>query len=101
MYGSVAKGTDRADSDIDLMVIGDKVGYVEIMDMSHEAKLRFGRTINPTVYKSAEFRRKLGEGNGFLRSVMEHPRVDVIGCSDELQESRKPRKNRKPEAGGS
>src|SRR5882724_10613861 len=32
VYGSVAKGTDTARSDIDLMVIGDELNYSELYD---------------------------------------------------------------------
>lgn len=99
VYGSVAKGTDRADSDIDLMVISDRVSYSQIMEIALIARQKLRRAVNPTLYKGGEFRRRLTEGNAFLRRVMEQQRLDVIGSSDELQESRKSRKNRKPEAG--
>ena len=99
VYGSVAKGTDRADSDIDLMVVSEKLSYMDLMKISLGAQQKLQREVNPTLYKSAEFRRKLGEGNAFLRRVLEQQRLDVIGSSDELQESRKSRANRKPDAG--
>jgi predicted nucleotidyltransferase len=99
IYGSVAKGTDRADSDIDLMLISDKVSYLEVMKIASGAQQKLRREVNPTLYKNAEFRRKLGEGNAFLRRVMEQRRLDVIGISDELSEPRKPRAHRKPEVG--
>jgi predicted nucleotidyltransferase len=99
IYGSVAKSTDRADSDIDLMLVSDKLGYMEVAEIVLKAQQRFGREVNPVVYKCADFRRKLAEDHAFLKRVMERPRLDIIGSSDELREPRKPRKNRKPEAG--
>ncbi len=99
VYGSVAKGTDRSDSDIDLMLISDRLAYAEVMEIASCAHQKLRRLVNPTLYKGAEFRRRLGEGNAFLRRVMEQQRLDVIGSSDDIQEPRKSRKNRKPEAG--
>jgi predicted nucleotidyltransferase len=99
VYGSVAKSTDRAESDIDLMLVSDKLGYIDVMEIVTKAQQRLGREVNPAVYKCAEFRRKLAEDHAFLKRVMERPRLDVIGSSDELREPRKSRKNRKPEAG--
>lgn len=99
IYGSAAKGTDRADSDIDLMVISDKLTYADLMKISLSAQQKLRREVNPTLYKSTELRRKLAEGNAFLRRVLEQQRLDVLGSSDELQEPRKSRANRKPDAG--
>lgn len=100
VYGSVAKGSDRASSDVDLMIISDKLSYSDVMTISLQASARLGREVHPTLYKSAEFRRKLDEST-FVRRVMDQARLDVIGCADDIAESRKPRKNRKPETGDS
>jgi len=99
IFGSVAQASDKASSDIDLMVVSDKLGYLEIGDIALLAQQRLGREVNPVVYKSADIRRRLSEDRAFLRRVMERPRLDIIGVSDELQEPRKSRKNRKPDAG--
>jgi predicted nucleotidyltransferase len=99
IYGSVAKGTDRTDSDVDLMVVSDKLGFRDVAGLSIDAQQRLGREVNPVVYKSADFRRRLSEEHGFVLRVMARPRLDIIGSSDDFQESRKPRKNRKPDAG--
>jgi predicted nucleotidyltransferase len=99
VFGSVAKAADRADSDVDLMVISDRLDYADLAELMLNARQRLAREVNPIVYKSAEFRRRLNEDQGFLRRVLERERVDLIGSSDDLQESRKPRKNRKPDPG--
>jgi predicted nucleotidyltransferase len=99
VFGSVAKGTDRADSDVGLMVVSEQLGFVDIADIAIDARLRLGREVNPVVYKGADFRRKLREDQGFVARVMDRPRMDLIGSSDDLQEPRKSRKNRKPDAG--
>src|SRR6202140_2747866 len=39
VYGSVAKGADTAQSDIDLMVIGDELGYAELYTTLQNAEI--------------------------------------------------------------
>jgi len=49
IYGSVASGTDQADSDIDLMVIADNLDYATVFEAVRSAERRLGRTVNPTL----------------------------------------------------
>lgn len=84
IYGSVAKGTDTAASDVDLMVISDQLSYSELYEILSEAEQRVGRKINPTLYSSSEFRAKLDDDNHFLKRVMEQPMMMVLGKRDDL-----------------
>ncbi|HEV2990162.1 MAG TPA: nucleotidyltransferase domain-containing protein [Candidatus Angelobacter sp.] len=86
VYGSVARGEERATSDVDLMVIG-KVGIADLVPGLGEAEKRLGREINVTNYSADEFRKKLAEGNHFLTTVLkgslhfvkgEHRDLDAI-----------------------
>ena len=94
IYGSMAKGSDTAASDIDLMVVGDEVSYSDLFALATEAERRLGRKVNPTVFTSAELRRKIAAKNAFATRVLERPKVFVIGSENDLRESRKSRKNK-------
>jgi predicted nucleotidyltransferase len=83
IYGSVAKRTDSANSDIDLMVIADDVDYADVFSALQRAEAQLGRTINPNVMSLAEWRRKLKE-SGFVKRIAGQPRLFVIGSDDEL-----------------
>jgi uncharacterized protein len=83
VYGSVARHEEAADSDIDLMVVGD-VGLDQVIARVAKAQTLLGREINPTVYSLREFRAKLTDGNHFLRSVIKGEKLFVIGSADEL-----------------
>jgi predicted nucleotidyltransferase len=83
LYGSVARRAEGAESDVDLMVVGD-VTLDEILAQSAPAERAIGRTINPTVYSTNEFKAKLQGGNHFLRSVMRGEKVILIGDEDEF-----------------
>lgn len=65
IFGSIASGQERSDSDIDLMVIGD-VSPVELAVPLRHARKLLGREINPTVYSRIEFAKKRGARDHFL-----------------------------------
>ncbi len=78
IYGSTASGTERAGSDVDLMVIGDASFFDVVSAVSHLQET-LGREINPTVFTSDEFAKQLAARDPFLSQVMENAQVDVIG----------------------
>lgn len=83
VFGSAARGELRADSDIDLLVVGD-VRFESVVTALAEAQKRLGRDVNPTVYPPDEFRTKILAGHHFLTTVLQAPRVFVIGGPDAL-----------------
>ena len=85
VYGSVARGDERAGSDVDVMIVGDSklADVVRALARAHEA-LR--RMINPNVYRTAEFGEKLAEGEPFLRRVMQDRKIYLIGGEDDLRQ---------------
>ncbi|MGC8054938.1 hypothetical protein, partial [Salmonella enterica] len=46
---------------------------------------RLGRKISLTVYRPAEFRKKIAARNHFLVSVMAGPKIELIGAQDGAQ----------------
>jgi predicted nucleotidyltransferase len=82
VYGSVAKRTDTARSDIDLMVLSDKVGYGEVFAALEAASAQIGRAVNPTVYSRKELAKRVKDDNAFVKRVLEQPKVWVIGSED-------------------
>jgi len=88
IYGSIARGTDQAGSDIDLMIVTDELGYADVMTAVAEAESRLGRTVNPTIYGVAEFGNKLANDRSFVSRVVEQPKIFLIGSIDDLAKSR-------------
>ena len=84
IYGSVAKGADTASSDVDLMVISDRLGYSELHEILADAERTVGRKINPTLYSRSEFSARLADNNHFLTRVMAQPLMMVQGKRDDL-----------------
>lgn len=93
VYGSIAKGTDTAGSDVDLMVISEKLSYPELFSAATRAEEQLGRKVNPTVMTPRELQRKLDARNAFAKRVLEQPKIFIIGSEDDLA-ARKPRKGK-------
>ena len=84
VYGSVAKRSDTVRSDIDLMILSDRLGYADVMQVLDGADVRLGRPVNPTLYSNDEFAKRVQEENAFLMRVLAQPKIWVIGGEDEL-----------------
>jgi predicted nucleotidyltransferase len=84
VYGSVAKRRDTAASDIDLMVVSDRLTYADVFGALEPLTAKLGRTINPTVYSSRELARRRKEENAFVTRVLAQPKVWIIGTEDDL-----------------
>ena len=78
LYGSVARGDERAESDIDLMVIGD-VSFFDVVAAVSPLHESLGREINPTVFTSQELRQQLDQGDNFISRVMREEKIELTG----------------------
>ncbi len=83
IFGSVARGDERAQSDIDLAVIGD-ASFGEVVTALSEAQSVLGRDINPSAYPVTEFQTKTRDGNHFLTSLISVPKLFVVGDEHEF-----------------
>ena len=83
VYGSVASGSERPHSDIDVMVLG-RAGFREVVALLHGAETATGREINPSVMRTEEFRKKRDAGDSFVTAVWRAPRLWLIGGEHEL-----------------
>jgi predicted nucleotidyltransferase len=85
VFGSVAKGSEHAGSDIDLLVVTDKLAYSDVYSALAAAELRLGRTINPTVFTPAEWKMKRTHHDSFTARITAQPRLFVIGSDDDAE----------------
>lgn len=84
IYGSLAKGNDKASSDIDLMVLSKTLHYSELYDALAAAERLLGRKVNPTLMKPSEWRRKIQSSTSFAARVRGGSRLFVIGGDDDV-----------------
>lgn len=85
LFGSVARGEEKADSDVDLMVIGS-LGLRELSRRLSGVSGQIGREINPHVMTPAEFRRRLRAGEHLVTAVQRSEKLFLVGGADELAE---------------
>jgi len=78
IYGSFATGDTRADSDVDLMIVG-KVTLKDVVGALGEASEKLSREVNPTVFSASEYNRELEKGEGFIHRVHQGPKMLLLG----------------------
>ena len=79
IYGSVAKQSDTAKSDIDVMLVGEKLTLAKVLKVLVPLEPQLGRKINPTLYTPAEFKRRRAERDSFVNRVLAQPVLPLIG----------------------
>jgi predicted nucleotidyltransferase len=86
IYGSIARGEEGAESDIDVLIVGD-VSSADLLPALRRVERQFGREVNIKRYSEREFRDKIRDGDHFLKSVVKGKLVSLIGSLDELEEA--------------
>lgn len=84
VFGSIASGKASTGSDVDLMIIGDGLGYGEVVSLLYQQQETLGREINPKVYERKEWQQLAQENGSFFRDIMSKPKLFVIGGESEL-----------------
>jgi DNA-binding transcriptional ArsR family regulator len=83
VFGSLAGGSGKAASDVDLMVIGD-VGLRALAPRLRRASDQIGREINPVTMTAAEFVKGRKE-NPLLVDIAGKEKLFIVGGADELE----------------
>jgi len=81
LYGSYARGDERATSDLDLFVIGP-VDQERLSERLTDVERELGRDVNVTSYGRGELERLRRKGDLFIERVLEGSRVALIGGGD-------------------
>lgn len=91
IFGSIAKGSDRASSDIDLFIIAESLSLSEIYESIEPIERQLARPINCTLYSPREFDKKIAEKNPFVLKVLQGEIIPLIGDHNALlRQSEKP-----------
>jgi len=89
IYGSFASGEAIAQSDVDLMVIGD-VAVEHILQVIREPEEVLSREINPVVYNAHEIKKRVRNRDPFITNVFEGPKIMVVGTEDDIRRVAQP-----------
>ena len=84
VFGSVARGEQQSNSDVDVMLVGS-LGFADAVQVLHPVQAILQREINPVVYSLDEFRRRAASDDSFVREVLSQPKLFVVGNENELR----------------
>lgn len=79
IYGSIAKGTDTAASDVDVLLVGKGLLLNDILKLLLPLEVSLARKINPTCYTPSEYAKRLAEPDSFVNRILAQPIVPLIG----------------------
>jgi predicted nucleotidyltransferase len=84
VFGSVAQGTEQAESDVDLMIIGAMTNR-ELAPRLRGIAGQVGREINPHIFNRDEIAERLSNRDHFLSEVIANPKLFIIGTEHEFE----------------
>lgn len=84
VYGSVAKKTDTANSDIDLLIVSDTLTFGDTILALQRVGELLGRQVNPNIFTRRDLAKRITERSSFVTRVMDQPKVWLIGGLDDL-----------------
>ena len=79
LYGSFAKGTERQDSDIDLLLVGKPAVEEKLIPKLASIEKKLQREINYKFYSPEEFRQKRAKNDPFLEELFTDKRILLKG----------------------
>jgi predicted nucleotidyltransferase len=85
VYGSVAKGSDTAQSDIDLMVIGDELSYSDLYTALQNAEGLLQRKVSPLFLSTKDWKRKAPQKDSFANKVTAQPKLFIFGSEKDIE----------------
>ncbi|MBI5242630.1 MAG: nucleotidyltransferase domain-containing protein [Elusimicrobia bacterium] len=81
IYGSFARDQQRADSDIDILILGQVDEKALIGTVKHLEKL-LQREINYTLYRPNDWEKRKAAKDSFVLEVLRQPRIPLLGGPD-------------------
>lgn len=78
IFGSIAKSTERADSDVDLLVVSGALDNSGLMNACLDLQKRIGRTINVKVFRLDEFEREGSSPGSFIVNILTEPKIELL-----------------------
>ncbi len=86
IYGSVARGTETAGSDVDLLIVGD-ADFGVVVDALHGLQKKLGREVNPKVFSRREWKTRIKATDAFVAEILKGPKIMLVGAVDEPRKS--------------
>lgn len=85
VFGSVAAGGERVESDVDLMIVGTAT-HRSLASALRLAGEQIGREINPNFWGTEELKQRVAAKDHFLRDVISKPKLLIRGAENEFND---------------
>ena len=79
LYGSVAKGTDTATSDIDILIVAGGTTLEDVYSALAPVETKLDRKISPVLYTPKEFAKRKASNKPFLARVLAGEHLILMG----------------------
>jgi predicted nucleotidyltransferase len=83
IYGSYAKGAEKEDSNINLMVIG-QVNITELNDVVMGLEEKMKREIDYLAFDEQEYRKRKDAKDPFIREIVKGKKIFLLGKEDDI-----------------
>ncbi len=84
MFGSVARGEQQSNCDVNVMLVGN-LGFADAVSVLHPVQATFQHEINPVVYSLEEFGRRAASHDSFIQEVLSQSKLFVVDNENELE----------------
>lgn len=85
VFGSLAAGTETAESDVDVMIVGH-ASHRQMASALRAAGEKLSREINPHFFSADEFLSRAAAKDHFLGDVLAKPKLFILGDENEFTE---------------
>ena len=84
MYGSFAKGKEKALSDVDLCIVGH-IDEDQLIDKINTIEKSINREINYTLFSPEELEKRISDKDGFILDLIDGIKIMLKGKEDDLR----------------
>nr|MDA3885803.1 nucleotidyltransferase domain-containing protein [Candidatus Delongbacteria bacterium] len=84
IFGSIASGEEKPESDVDLFVIGN-ISLRELSKLLKEANTIIDREINPYTITMKDFIKRKMENDHFITRVLNSSKIIIKGSIDDIE----------------
>ena len=79
IYGSFAKQSDHASSDVDLLIVSERLSLEQVYELLPAAEQVICRKINPTLLTPDEFQQRRHDNSPFLTKLLSGQHIVLVG----------------------
>lgn len=83
VYGSLARGEENANSDVDLLIVGTP-SFADVVRALYPAQEKLQREITPAIYSATELARHRASKEAFVTELLAKPKLFVFGAESDL-----------------